>query len=69
MREGTIVTDRNIYEFTVEKSVMAADRYIVTYLKSGQPTMNVIKGTFTKSQIEDVSTITKRILEQEGDSK
>lgn len=66
MKQGTFVTDKNIYEFSVEESILGHDKYIISYLKSGQPTTHVIEKLFSKSQIEDDSNIVKAILEQEG---
>lgn len=45
------------------------DKYIVSYLKSGQPTIHVIEKLFSKSQIENDSNIVKAILEQEGENQ
>ena len=69
MKQGTFVTDKNIYEFSVEESILSHDKYIISYLKSGQPTTHVIKKMFSKSQIEDDSNIVKAILEQEGENQ
>lgn len=69
MRQGTFVTDKNIYEFSVEENILSHDKYIVSYIKSGQPTIHVIERLFSKSQIEDDSAIVKAILEQEKEEK
>lgn len=69
MRQGTFVTDKNIYEFSVEESILSHNKYIISYVKSGQPTTHVIEKLFSKSQIEDDSTIVKAILEQEKEEK
>ena len=69
MRQGTFVTDKNIYEFSVEESILSLNQYIISYVKSGQPTTHVIEKLFSKSQIEDDSTIVKAILEQEKEEK
>ena len=69
MKQGTFVTDKNIYEFTVEESIFSHDKYIISYIKSGQPTTHVIEKLFSKSQIEDDSNIVKAILEQEGENQ
>lgn len=69
MRQGTFVTDKNIYEFSVEESILSHDRYIVSYVKSGQPTTHVIERLFSKSQIEDNGNIVKAILGQEGENQ
>ena len=45
------------------------DKYIVSYLKSGQPTTHVTEKLFSKSQIENDSNIVKAILEQEGENQ
>lgn len=67
MKQRTFVTDKNIYEFSVEESILSPDKYIISYTKSGQPTTHVIEKLFSKSQIEDDSNIVKVILEQEGE--
>lgn len=69
MRQGTFVTDKNIYEFSVEKSFLGHNKYIISYLKSGLPTIHVIEKLFSKSQIEDDNNIVKAILEQEGENQ
>lgn len=69
MKQRTFVTDKNIYEFSVEESILNHDKYIISYLKSGQPTTHVIEKLFSKSQIEDDSNIVKAILEQEGENQ
>ena len=69
MKQGTFVTEKNIYEFLVEESIFGHNKYIISYIKSGQPTTHVIKKLFSKSQIEDDSNIVKAILEQEGEEK
>ena len=69
MKQRTFVTDKNIYEFSVEESVLSHDKYIISYIKSGQPTTHVIEKLFSKSQIEDDSNIVKVILEQEGENQ
>lgn len=69
MKQGTFVTDKNIYEFSVEESILNHDKYIISYIKSGQPTTHVIEKLFSKSQIEDDSNIVKVILEQEGENQ
>ena len=69
MKQGMFVTDKNIYEFSVEESILGHDKYIISYLKSGQPTTHVIEKLFSKSQIEDDSNIVKTILEQEGENQ
>lgn len=69
MRQGTFVTDKNIYEFLIEESIFGHNQYIISYVKSGQPTTHVIEKLFSKSQIEDDSTIVKAILEQEKEEK
>lgn len=69
MKQRTFVTDKNIYEFSVEESIFNHDKYIISYLKSGQPTTHVIENLFSKSQIEDDSNIVKAILEQEGENQ
>lgn len=62
---GTIFTEKNIYEFYTEPSLRVPHKYIVWYLKSGQPLMNVLDGLFSKSQIEDMDYIADKITEQE----
>lgn len=69
MKQRTFVTDKNIYEFFVEESILSHDRYIISYIKSSQPTTHVIEKLFSKSQIEDDSNIVKAILEQEGENQ
>lgn len=69
MRQGTFVTDKNIYEFSVEESILSHNKYIVSYIKSGQPTTHVIERLFSKSQIEDNDNIVKTIIEQEGENQ
>lgn len=69
MKQGTFVTEKNIYEFLIEESIFGHNQYIISYVKSGQPTTHVIKKLFSKSQIEDDSNIVKAILEQEGEEK
>lgn len=69
MKQGTFVTDKNIYEFSVEESILNHDKYIISYIKSGQPTTHVIEELFSKSQIEDDSNVVKAILEQEGENQ
>lgn len=69
MKQGTLVTDKNIYEFLIEESIFGHNRYIISYVKSGQPTTHVIENLFSKSQIEDDNTIVKAILEQEKEEK
>lgn len=69
MRQGTFVTDKNIYEFLIEESIFCHNQYIISYVKSGQPTTHVIEKLFSKSQIEDNSNIVKAILEQEKEEK
>lgn len=69
MKQGMFVTDKNIYEFSVEKSIFGHDKYIISYIKSGQPITHVIEKLFSKSQIEDDSNIVKVILEQKGEEK
>ena len=69
MKQRTFVTDKNIYEFSVEESILSPDKYIISYLKSGQPTTHVIEKLFSKSQIEDDSNIVKAILKQEGENQ
>lgn len=69
MKQRTFVTDKNIYEFSVEESILSHDKYIISYLKSGQPTTHVIEKLFPKSQIEDDNNIVRAILEQEGEEK
>lgn len=69
MKQGAFVTDKNIYEFSVEESILGHDKYIISYIKSGQPTTHVIEKLFSKSQIEDDSNIIKVILEQEGENQ
>ena len=69
MKQGTLVTDKNIYEFLIEESIFGHNRYIISYMKSGQPTTYVIEKLFSKSQIEDDNTIVKAILGQEKEEK
>lgn len=69
MKQGTFVTDKNIYEFSVEESILSHNKYIISYIKSGQPTTHVIKKLFFKSQIENDGNIVKAILEQEGENQ
>lgn len=69
MKQGSFVTDENIYEFSVEESILSQDKYIISYLKSGLPTTHVIEKLFSKSQIEDNNNIVKAILEQEGENQ
>lgn len=69
MKQGTFVTDKNIYEFSVEESILSHEGYIISYIKSGQPTTHVIERLFSKSQIEDDNNIVKAILEQEGENQ
>lgn len=69
MKQGTFVTDKNIYDFSVEESILSHEKYIISYIKSGQPTTHVIEKLFSKSQIEDDNNIVKAILEQEGESQ
>ena len=69
MKQGTFVTNENIYKFFAEESILSHDKYIISYIKSGQPTTHVIEKLFSKSKIEDDSNIVKAILEQEGESQ
>ena len=69
MKQGTFVTDKNIYEFSVEEGILSHDKYIISYLKSGQPTTHVIEKLFSKSQIEDDNNIVMAILEHEGENQ
>lgn len=69
MKQRTFVTDKNIYEFSVEESILSHDKYIISYLKSGQPTTHVIEELFSKSQIEDDSNIVRAILKHEGENQ
>ena len=69
MKQGTFVTEKNIYEFSVEESILSHDKYIISYIKSGQPNTHVIEELFSKSQIEDDGNIVKAILEQEGENQ
>lgn len=69
MKQETLVTDKNIYEFLIEESIFGHNQYIISYVKSGQPTTHVIEKLFSKSQIEDDNTIVKAILEQEKEEK
>lgn len=69
MKQGTLVTIKNIYEFLIEESIFGHNQYIISYVKSGQPTTHVIEKLFSKSQIEDDSNIVKAILEQEGENQ
>ena len=69
MKQGTFITEKNIYEFLIEESIFGHNQDIISYVKSGQPTTHVIKKLFSKSQIEDDSNIVKVILEQEGEEK
>lgn len=69
MKQGTFVTEKNIYEFMIEKSIFSKNKYTISYIKSGQPTTYVIEKLFSKSQIEDDSNIIKAILEQEGENQ
>ena len=69
MKQGTFVTEENIYEFLIEESFFGHNKYIVSYIKSGQPTTHVIEKLFPKSQIEDDSNIVKVILKQEGENQ
>lgn len=69
MKQGTFVTDKNIYEFSVGESILSHDKYIISYIKSGQPITHVIERLFSKSQIEDDSNIIEAILEQEGENR
>lgn len=69
MKQRTFVTDKNIYEFSVEESILSHDKYIISYLKSGQPITHVIEKLFSKSQIEDDNNIVRAILEQEGENQ
>lgn len=69
MKQRTFITDKNIYEFSVEESIFNYNKYIISYLKSGQPTIHVIEKLFSKSQIEDDNNIVKAILEQEGENQ
>lgn len=69
MKQGAFVTEKNIYEFLVEESIFGHDKYIISYIKSGQPITHVIEKLFSKSQIEDDSNIMKVILEQEGEEE
>ena len=63
------MTDKNIYEFLVEESIFGHNKYIISYIKSGQPTTHVIEKLFSKSQIEDDNNIIKAILELEGEEE
>ena len=67
MKQGTFITDKNIYEFSVEKSFLGRNKYFISYIKSGQPTTHVIEKLFSKSQIEDDNNIVRVILEHEGE--
>lgn len=69
MKQGTFVTEKNIYEFLVEESIFGHNKYTISYIKSGQPTTYVIEKLFSKSQIEDDSNIVKVILKQEGENQ
>ena len=69
MKQGTFVTEENIYEFLIEESFFGHNKYIISYIKSGQPTTHVIEKLFSKSQIEDDNNIIKAILEQEGENR
>ena len=69
MKQGAFVTEKNIYEFSVKESILSHDKYIVSYIKSGQPTTHVIEKLFSKSQIENDSNVIKAILEQEGENQ
>lgn len=69
MKQRTFVTDKNIYEFSVEESILSHNKYIISYLKSGQPITHVIEKLFSKSQIEDDNNIIRAILEQEGENQ
>ena len=69
MKQGTFVTDKDIYEFSVEESILSHDKYIISYIKSGQSITHVIEKLFSKSQIEDDSNIVKVILEQKGENQ
>ena len=69
MKQGTFVTEKNIYEFLVEESIFNHNKYTISYIKSGQPTTYVIEKLFSKSQIEDDSNIIKAILKQEGENQ
>lgn len=62
---GVIVTDNNIYEFQIEPSLRVSDKFIIWYAKSGQPSMTVLKGLFTREQAQDWDFISDKILEQE----
>lgn len=58
---GSFVTDEDIYEFTVEKSI-GSDRYIIWYIKSGQPQMYVVPGRYTYNQIIDFNFVADKIM-------
>ena len=69
MKQGTFVTEKNIYEFLVEESIFSHNKYTISYIKSGQPTTHVIEKLFSKSQIENDNNIIKAILEHEGENQ
>ena len=69
MKQRTCVTDKNIDEFSGQESHFNHNKYIISYIKGGQPTTHVIEKLFSKSQIEDDSNIVKAILEQEVENQ
>ena len=65
MLSGIIITEQNIYEYVIEPSAIDSKRYVVWYIKSGQPTMCVIEGSLSKSEAEDADFVKSLILKQE----
>lgn len=64
MKLGDIITDRNIYEIYSDPSLRCKTKYIIHYIKSGQPQDHVIEGLFTKRQTEEWEEIVRQVIDE-----
>lgn len=50
---GTIATEKDFIEVYVDPSLRCKTKYIIHYIRSGQPKDNVVEGLFSREQLED----------------
>lgn len=50
---GTIATEKDFVEVYVDPSLICKTKYIIHYIRSGQPKDNVVEGLFSRKQLEN----------------
>lgn len=53
MKLGYFVTEHDIYEVYADPSLRCKTKYVIHYIRNGQPKDSVVDGLFSRKQLED----------------